>query len=600
MAFLIPESLRSHADASASVRRVAAGLKNALDDDVIVWFEPLFDPTKQKPHFLVLMPDNGIAVLEVMDVKANKLLGAIRGKLRLERDGQEIEVDQPLLRAESFADALRERISAEPRLSNERVAVEPAAIFPNLDRETAEEKQLGGIVDLERCLFRADIENAVAGDSIGSLHSKLVRMLGASTPLSGDLLQVVRGVIQPEIVIDPPSGDQQISIFRDPEGPELIRVMDQRQEALAKGLGEGHRVIRGVAGSGKTLVLVYRAKLFAQLFPHHRFLLTCYTRSLAGGLATYLADYPNVEVAPLHTLIGRAIRSCSGLTDPGYDGDRSGEARAAIGLQALARGALPRYRAVFIDEAQDFGVDALRFGVGLADERFNDVLIVADAAQNVFGQRFSWKDAGIQAQGRTRILRRNYRNTRQVVEFAYSVVQPDSDVEFDPDDENMIIPPEAAMREGALPIVIFDEQDAIIDRVVRLAKEHVARTKAASSLAILTMGNGEAIDIERRLRAANVPFFFASDPQNKSNRDSAGSATEPIVLSTIYTAKGLEFPNVVVSCAARSGQDANELRMSLYVGMTRATERLTVLIDPAHRLAADVRRAVEQVDAGFS
>jgi DNA helicase IV len=69
---------------------------------------------------------------------------------------------------------------------------------------------------------------------------------------------------------------------------------------------------------------------------------------------------------------------------------------------------------------------------------------------------------------------------------------------------------------------------------------------------------------------------------------------EPIVLSTIYTAKGLEFPNVVVSCAARADQDVNELRMSLYVGMTRATERLTVLIDPAHVLAADVRRAVEQ------
>jgi hypothetical protein len=593
MAFLIPESLRNHADVSASVRRVAAGLKNALDDDVIVWFEPLFDPTGQRPHFVVLMPDNGIAVLEVMDVKANKLLGAIRGKIRLERDGRELEVEQPLQRAEIFVEALRERIAVEPRLAQHRIGVEALAVFPNLERETADEQQIGGIVDIERCLFRADVENAVAGDSIGSLNSKLVRILGASASLSGDLLQAVRGVIQPEIVIDPPSDAAQISIFRDPEGPELIRVMDQRQEALAKGLGEGHRVIRGVAGSGKTLVLVYRAKLFAQLFPQHRFLLTCYTRSLAGALARYLADYPNVEVAPLHTLIGRAIRSCSDLTDPGYLADRSGEARAAIGLQSLERGALPRYRAVFIDEAQDFGVSALRFGVGLADERFNDVLIVADAAQNVFGQRFSWKDAGVQAQGRTRILRRNYRNTRQVVEFAYCVVQPNADAEFDPDDETMIIPPESAMREGESPVVIFDEQDAIIDRVVRLAKKHVARTKGASSLAILTMGNSEAIDIERRLRVANIPFFFASDPQNKSNRDSAGSAIEPIVLSTIYTAKGLEFPNVVVSCAARSGQDVNELRMSLYVGMTRATERLTVLIDPAHLLAADVRRAVE-------
>jgi len=61
---------------------VATALKNGLDDEVVVWFEPLFDTTGSKPHFIVLMPDNGIAVLEVLDVRSNKLLGAVRGLLR--------------------------------------------------------------------------------------------------------------------------------------------------------------------------------------------------------------------------------------------------------------------------------------------------------------------------------------------------------------------------------------------------------------------------------------------------------------------------------------------------------------------------------------
>src|SRR5690606_22808272 len=37
--------------------------------------------------------------------------------------------------------------------------------------------------------------------------------------------------------------------------PDIVRVMDLQQEQLARSLGEGHRVIHGVAGSGKTLIL---------------------------------------------------------------------------------------------------------------------------------------------------------------------------------------------------------------------------------------------------------------------------------------------------------------------------------------------------------
>src|SRR5690606_1685916 len=39
--------------------------------------------------------------------------------------------------------------------------------------------------------------------------------------------------------------------------PEIVRVMDIQQEQMAKSMGDGHRVIHGVAGSGKTLILGY-------------------------------------------------------------------------------------------------------------------------------------------------------------------------------------------------------------------------------------------------------------------------------------------------------------------------------------------------------
>src|SRR5690606_40065640 len=45
------------------------------------------------------------------------------------------------------------------------------------------------------------------------------------------------------------------------EMPDIIRIMDVQQEQLARSLGSGHRVIHVVAGSGKTLILGFRADL---------------------------------------------------------------------------------------------------------------------------------------------------------------------------------------------------------------------------------------------------------------------------------------------------------------------------------------------------
>ena len=44
------------------------------------------------------------------------------------------------------------------------------------------------------------------------------------------------------------------------DSDEILTVMDIEQERLAKNFGEGHRLLRGVAGSGKTLTLVCRAR----------------------------------------------------------------------------------------------------------------------------------------------------------------------------------------------------------------------------------------------------------------------------------------------------------------------------------------------------
>lgn len=71
--------------------------------------------------------------------------------------------------------------------------------------------------------------------------------------------------------------------------PDIIRIMDIQQELLARSLGEGHRVIHGVAGSGKTLILLYRCLYLAEVLTTP-ILVLCYNMTLAARLKCQIAE----------------------------------------------------------------------------------------------------------------------------------------------------------------------------------------------------------------------------------------------------------------------------------------------------------------------
>ena len=161
--------------------------------------------------------------------------------------------------------------------------------------------------------------------------------------------------------------------------------MDREQEAMAKSLGDGHRIIRGVAGSGKALVLVYRARLLAQVYPSHKILVTCFNRSLvlAGQLKALLNEHKNIDVVNLDKLMWDVTRAAR-LKAPRFDQDGGNDRVAEVALQALQRGAGPRYKAVLLDEAQTWVPNALKFALGLVQEGVEDFIIVADWPRTFF------------------------------------------------------------------------------------------------------------------------------------------------------------------------------------------------------------------------
>jgi superfamily I DNA and RNA helicase len=577
---------------------VAGALGTALDDDVTIWYEPLFDPSGTRPDLVVLDPRHGVLVLEVLKGKGSShLLGAINGELRIDIDGKEVGIPSPLDRAELYVAALRESMAAHPELAS--VPVGALAVFTGLTRDAAESKSAGDVVDMTRCIFKSDLDTAIADAEPAPLLRAFVRATRGSLHgvLTAETLTLMRAVIHPDAIVHPRPAQGSLFSAAAVDG-DVIKVMDRKQEKAARSIGSGHRVIRGVAGSGKTLVLVHRARLLSQMLPNRRVLVTCFTRSLASQLRTHLGDCANVEVLHLDKLMYDAIVG-AGMKYPGFGDGAASVPKTA--LEALDKKDAPKFRAVLIDEAQDFDTEALQFCIRLlesTDPNEQDLIIVADSAQNIFRKNFHWKDAGVKAQGRTQLLRTNYRNTRQILAFAYGFLTADAAIglqaELDPDDDTAIIPAEASERSGNEPRVVpaSDVADEVA-KVVESVRDYYADRSPARSIAVLYGERAEgatafAASLADGLGAAGLPYFWVTDPDNKDNRDLAGETDSPVVLSTVYSAKGLEFPSVVLcGLGARKESDHITARKLIYVGMTRAINDLTVVVATESPFKAD-------------
>lgn len=600
MAFLIPENLSTRADVPPAAGRLAKALREALDDDATVWYEPLFGAGQDRPDLVALVPDSGVLVLQVLGAKMGALRGTVNGAIVLvDPGGAERAVPTPLSRAEAFAADLARRLAGVPDLTPaERLPVFAGGVVAYLSREEAARAGYGTVLDLERCLFRDDLE--VALTNAGGFRRLVASLLGTDLRdrIDERAERLHRALIHPETVIGAPTLP-----FPSASPAEELQVLDRKQETLARGLGEGHRVIRGVAGSGKTLVLTFRARHLAQLHLRHRVLVTCFNRALAGSLRRQLRELGNIDVKTIDTVINDLVRQGGGGNVDFGDAPELAD-RAATALAVLDRGiaSMTRYDHVLVDEAQDFPTPALQLCVRLLANGSSSLLVVADAAQNIYRNAFTWKAAGINASGRTRVLEVGYRNTREILEWAHSFLIRGGDVRLDAgaeaSDETAVIPPTLSTRHGPIPVVMKSSTQGMeCVAVAEFCAGRIAKGSPPSSIAVLYgarwAGGFDWPDaLQRAFRQRGVPHRWATDPKDPRGKDTLGADPDRVVISTIHSAKGLEWRHVVLVGIFddRPESDRTINRRLIYVGMTRATEELAISASGSHRYLADLER----------
>lgn len=597
MAEIIQEELKPAASRrmTPGERRLAQRLKALLDDDYLCWYDIPIGKQQRYPDFIVLHPARGLLFLEVKDWKPQALKKISKETVTLLTEAGMVTQANPFVQVRQYAYEAIGLLQRDPLLQQARAGFEGKLVMPygwgvvftNITRKQIE----GAIGEAEReallpdhlMIYKDEMAETVEAEAFQErLWGMFKYQFGE--PLTLPQINRIRWHLFPEMRIDVPV---QAGLFAEagdtPPIPDIVRVMDIQQEQLARSLGEGHRVIHGVAGSGKTLILGYRAEALAPLakMSNKPVLILCFNTSLAAKLRNVMAQKSLTEVVHVvhfHEWCGQQLRTYH--VDVAAGAAPYWEREVESVIKGVDQGRIPRaqYSALLIDEGHDFEPEWLRLVVQMIDPNTNSLLFLYDDAQAIYKKqsalKFSLASVGIQAQGRTSILRLNYRNTREILAFACKFAR-----EFvhahEPGDDFALVEPEAAGTSGPAPNVhvLAGWQQEVSFCVAGLQAWHQQGYAWRDMAVIYTQGYvGKAV--AEQLRRLRIPSLWMA---SKAYKKAFDPSKDRVTILSIHSSKGLEFPAVIMLGAGNLNSDdiGRDARL-LYVGMTRAQEELQV------------------------
>lgn len=603
MATIIP-SLSTIRNMTSGERRLGQRLESLLEDDYTVWYDIPLGRRRRYPDFIVLHPARGLLFLEVKDWKLDTIKSMDPERVVLETTSGRKTVANPLEQARQYALAAVEQLGRDPQLVQGEGRYRGKLCCPygfgvvltNITRRQWNEAVPGP--EQERLLPARRVICKDEMTSTADPEEFQGRLWGMFEYRFGDQLSLpqidrIRWQLFPEVRINAPQQD----LFGDGEEdddtaekgesaeslvPEIVRVMDLQQEQLAKSMGDGHRVIHGVAGSGKTLILGYRCLHLARAVSKP-ILVLCFNVTLAARLRSFIAEKniaDKVQVYHFHAWCGEQLKTYNVDLLPGSTPHWERQVESVI--HAVDRGRIPRaqYGALMIDEGHDFEREWLQLVVQMIDPDTDSLLLLYDDAQSIYRKRslkFPLSSAGIQARGRTTILKLNYRNTREILGFAYEFARDFLEVEDADEDHIPLIAPEVAGASGPAPAFRqFDSHEEEAHYIARCVSKWQQQECPLNSIAVVYPHNWQAERVQGALSAAGIPNTWLKSQADKRAYD---VDAEKVVLLSRQSSKGLEFDTVIVAGLGVLKDDessvAQEARL-LYVGMTRARRQLLV------------------------
>lgn len=581
-------------------RRLAERLEQKLDDDYLVWYDVAVGPRHSHPDFVVLHPRRGLLILEVKDWRLDIVRTVNKQTWEILVQGVPKILPSPIEQARHYAHQVVDALAKDPRLTTDGKLAFPwsyGVILTNITRKQFEAAELNFAIESHRVICSDEMTSTVDPEDF---QSRLWTMFPTAMRgvLSLPQIDRVRWILFPEVRVNAQIGLFSAAVGDNEPLPDIMRVMDLQQEQLARSLGDGHRVIHGVAGSGKTMILGYRAEYLAKAATTVKpILVLCYNQPLAvklDALMTAKGLQSKVHVRNFHKWCRQQLVAYGQALPP--QGPAMFDQMVESVIRGVDRRQIPsgQYQAVMIDEGHDFEATWLKLAADMVDPSTNSLLLLYDDAQSIYQRRrtqqFSFKSVGIQAQGRTTILKINYRNTRQILQMASSVAADLLTSADSGDDGVPLLQPVSCGREGQQPLVIRlpSSRDEAVKIAELLSASH-QEGHAWGDMAIICRHYTEMERCAAILRHRGIPHEVRKGP------GTFNPLANTIKILTMHVSKGLEFPVVALSGVGRmpeeDQEEADEARL-FYVAATRATQQLFIPLSGSGKFASRFPAAI--------
>ena len=627
----------------------------SLPDDFRVWHH-LTPWDREAPDFFLLNPE-GRALLVKISTQTNQDSRPAAQMLLLGNDRDVLgEAQEQVLKA--FLEKLA------PNLAS---LIPTLVLFPNISNKHLAANQAAGAVQ-SRWFGQEMLQATNQAAWLALFSGKRLKEIG---------IEHIRQRFTPESVVpasltvrSPDDGRQRAGLteylldYQQEQAVKNELELPIEQQNTSKDFHVG--IVNGVAGSGKTLILLYRLRLLHSLFPDKRFLVLTHNRPLIRDLKSRYKrlsgdqprniswetfngfcrrhwpksdEYPWVNPlskAPRDRLIqtvwekhfsGTTITADSLDTELDWFKDQipmdkttylkverrgrgfrlNQEQRAHMwdammeyqnqlkAEKSMDWGDVPRrmwnftredkvtlpvYDVVLIDEAQFFAPIWFDIVRRIVQPKSGHLFIVADPTQGFLGRGTSWKSLGIDARGKTNNLRRSYRTTHEILNFAtlfYRKRVPKND-----SDEEILEPDLMNMQRGVLPVLLPVRSSQ--DEIGVVTAEIVALHKTGYPLQNLLVLHAE-YGVDALIESINrhLGDGKAVDPKNAIPDDC-------VRVTTLNAGTGLESQIVFLVGLNRLFEREQSLRLSdeeadrlmlentrkVYMASTRAGQRLVI------------------------
>lgn len=314
---------------TAGERRILNLLRDLPRQEYFFSYEPRIntsDGTHSKPDFVVVSAKLGVMIIEVKDW--TRLIGGDATVVHTaNHHGHQTTYENPYLQAERYAYDLKSRFEARAELWEQyrgrsvlKFPWQPIVILPYIRHAVIQRFEAQGIFPKGVFLGVEQTENVA---QLQKAFRDAPWRFSLKNPLTLDILDIIRELIHPELAVADMQGQIAGTLTRaqhqliveplhtqQPAQMPLFEEAEVSQESLGLAENITIRLVRGVAGSGKTLVLIRRAQHLAMQYPDSKILVLTFNKDLAHDLRGRIyADTTPIEVTHFHSLCAKILQT---------------------------------------------------------------------------------------------------------------------------------------------------------------------------------------------------------------------------------------------------------------------------------------------------